>query len=69
MKHALAALRRNKNIILDTCAIFIKEPLLEWVKEAQHQNYNNEEQKRGLQENGIVNINLLFRFAYELAVY
>lgn len=43
MKHALRALRRNKNLIIDTCAIFIKEPLLEWVKEAQHQNYEKEE--------------------------
>jgi DNA-dependent protein kinase catalytic subunit len=46
MKHALYALRRNQNLILDTCEIFIKEPLLEWVKEAQHQNFSNEEKEQ-----------------------
>ena len=51
MKHALYALKRNKSIILDTCTIFIKEPLLEWVKEAQIQNYNKEDdQSEQLQE-------------------
>lgn len=45
MKHALSALRKNQNLLLDTCEIFIKEPLLEWVKEAQTQNYSNEEQE------------------------
>eukprot|EP00345_Euplotes_harpa_P015701 CAMPEP_0168348452 /NCGR_PEP_ID=MMETSP0213-20121227/19752_1 /TAXON_ID=151035 /ORGANISM="Euplotes harpa, Strain FSP1.4" /LENGTH=150 /DNA_ID=CAMNT_0008358051 /DNA_START=106 /DNA_END=558 /DNA_ORIENTATION=- len=38
MKHALYALRRNQNLILDTCDIFIKEPLIEWIKEAQNQS-------------------------------
>ena len=42
MRHALYALRRNQNLILDTCEIFVREPLLEWVKEAQNQNYNED---------------------------
>jgi len=45
MRHALSALRKNQSLILDTCQIFIKEPLLEWVKEAQHHNYTNDEHK------------------------
>ena len=51
MKHALYALRRNQTMILDTCEIFIKEPLLEWIKEAQHQNYNNEEENDPFNKN------------------
>lgn len=35
MIHALNALRKKKNIILDTCDIFVKEPLLDWLKKAQ----------------------------------
>lgn len=34
MVHALNALRRRKSLILDTCEIFVKEPLLDWTKEA-----------------------------------
>lgn len=36
----MGALRKRKSLILDTCEIFVKEPLLDWVKEAkkmQHQ--------------------------------
>jgi len=29
------ALRKRKSLILDTCEIFVKEPLLDWVKEAK----------------------------------
>ena len=35
MVHAMGALRKRKSLILDTCEIFIKEPLLDWVKEAK----------------------------------
>jgi DNA-dependent protein kinase catalytic subunit len=35
MVHALQALRRKKSLILDTCEIFVKEPLLDWVKDAK----------------------------------
>jgi hypothetical protein len=31
MVHALNALRNRKSLILDTCEIFVKEPLLDWV--------------------------------------
>ena len=55
MKHALYALRRNQTMILDTCEIFIKEPLLEWIKEAQHQNYNNEGEKESLNQKEVIN--------------
>lgn len=37
MVHVLNALRKKKNIILDTCDIFVKEPLLDWLKKAQDQ--------------------------------
>jgi len=36
MIHVLKALRKNKNIILDTCDIFVKEPLLDWVANARN---------------------------------
>ena len=35
MVHAMSALRKRKSLILDTCEIFVKEPLLDWVKEAK----------------------------------
>ena len=35
MVHAMGALRKRKSLILDTCEIFVKEPLLDWVKEAK----------------------------------
>jgi DNA-dependent protein kinase catalytic subunit len=35
MVHVLNALRKRKSVILDTCDIFVKEPLLDWVKKAQ----------------------------------
>lgn len=35
MVHVLNAIRKRKNLILDTCDIFVKEPLLDWVKKAQ----------------------------------
>jgi DNA-dependent protein kinase catalytic subunit len=34
MVHVLNAIRKRKNLILDTCDIFVKEPLLDWVKKA-----------------------------------
>jgi phosphatidylinositol kinase/protein kinase (PI-3 family) len=38
MVHALAAMRKRKGLILDTCEIFVKEPLLDWVKDAKQRN-------------------------------
>ena len=39
MVHVMTALRRRGSLILDTCEIFVKEPLLDWVKDAkQRQN-------------------------------
>jgi phosphatidylinositol kinase/protein kinase (PI-3 family) len=35
MIHSLKALREQKDLILDICEIFVKEPLLDWVKEAK----------------------------------
>ena len=35
MVHAMTALRRRGSLILDTCEIFVKEPLLDWVKDAK----------------------------------
>lgn len=35
MVHTLRALRKHKSLILDTCDIFVKEPLLDWTKEAK----------------------------------
>jgi DNA-dependent protein kinase catalytic subunit len=38
MVHVLLALRKKKSLILDSCKIFIKEPLLDWVKDAKQKN-------------------------------
>lgn len=35
MVHALSAIRKKKSLIMDTCEIFVKEPLLDWVKDAK----------------------------------
>jgi phosphatidylinositol kinase/protein kinase (PI-3 family) len=35
MIHSMQALRKQKSLILDTCEIFVKEPLLDWVKDAK----------------------------------
>ena len=37
MVYALRALRRRQNLLLDTCEIFVKEPLLDWAKAAKQQ--------------------------------
>ena len=34
MVHALSTIRKKNNLILDTCEIFVKESLLDWVKDA-----------------------------------
>ena len=46
MVHALSALRKRKSLILDTCEIFVKEPLLDWIKEAK-QKQKTEFSNRG----------------------
>lgn len=38
MVHVLNAIRRKKGLILDTCDIFVKEPLLDWVQDARQRN-------------------------------
>jgi len=38
MVHALSAMRTKKSLILDACEIFVKEPLLDWVKDAKQRN-------------------------------
>jgi len=38
MVHALSAMRKKKSLLLDSCKIFIKEPLLDWVKDAKQSN-------------------------------
>jgi len=35
MVHVMRALRKNKSLILDTCDIFVKEPLLDWMQTAK----------------------------------
>jgi len=35
MVHALRAMRKKKSLILDACEIFVKEPLLDWIKDAR----------------------------------
>ena len=41
MVHAMHALRKRKSLILDTCEIFVKEPLLDWVKDAKLKKPSN----------------------------
>lgn len=48
MVHAMQALRKRKSLILDTCEIFVKEPLLDWVKDAKQKKL--EGGKRGAGE-------------------
>jgi DNA-dependent protein kinase catalytic subunit len=38
MVHAMNAMRKKKSLILDTCEIFVKEPLLDWIKDAKQKN-------------------------------
>jgi len=38
----MGALRKRKSLILDTCEIFVKEPLLDWVKEAKKVQSNQD---------------------------
>lgn len=47
MVHVLNALRKKKNIILDTCDIFVKEPLLDWLKKAQEKKQGWDETVKG----------------------
>lgn len=43
MVHVLNALRKRKSLILDTCEIFVKEPLLDWVKDAKQKSKTEQE--------------------------
>lgn len=45
MIYCLNALRKHKNLILDCCEVFIKEPLLDWVKAAKNKELNLIQQK------------------------
>jgi len=38
MVHALTALRRKKSLLLDTCEVFVKDPLVDWMKDAKLKN-------------------------------
>ena len=38
MVHALSALRKKKSLILDASEIFVREPLLDWLKDAKQAN-------------------------------
>jgi len=38
MVHVLSALRKKKSLILDACEIFVREPLLDWLKDAKQAN-------------------------------
>ncbi|CAG9330104.1 unnamed protein product [Blepharisma stoltei] len=40
MIYVLKSLRKHKNLILDCCEVFIKEPLLDWVKAAKTKEMN-----------------------------
>jgi DNA-dependent protein kinase catalytic subunit len=44
MMHAMTALKKRKSLVLDTCEIFVKEPLLEWAKEAKQQNQGGDDE-------------------------
>jgi DNA-dependent protein kinase catalytic subunit len=44
MVHAMTALRKRKSLILDTCEIFVKEPLLDWVKDAKNKNKQDDQE-------------------------
>jgi len=47
MVYALQALRKRKSLILDTCEIFVKEPLLDWVKDAKQSGKQQQQQDQG----------------------
>lgn len=49
MVHVLQALRKHKNLVFDTCDIFVKEPLLDWVSQARQKVI--EQQGRGNKAN------------------
>lgn len=38
MVHALSAIRKKKSLVLDACEIFVREPLLDWLKDAKQAN-------------------------------
>ncbi|CDW71353.1 dna-dependent protein kinase catalytic subunit [Stylonychia lemnae] len=48
MVHALNALKHRKSLIMDTCEIFVKEPLLDWVKDAKQRQKNGENNDNGM---------------------
>jgi DNA-dependent protein kinase catalytic subunit len=53
MVHVMRALRKNKSLILDTCDIFVKEPLLDWMQTAkrkQQRFYNSKQTAEELEE-------------------
>jgi DNA-dependent protein kinase catalytic subunit len=53
MINAMLALRKRKSLIMDTCEIFVKEPLLDWVKDAKQrqQGGNKASNSNGNDEN------------------
>ena len=53
MVHAMTALRRRGSLILDTCEIFVKEPLLDWVKDAKQRQQTGSSGSNKLAEESI----------------
>ena len=53
MVHALTALRKRKSLILDTCEIFVKEPLLDWVKDAKQKQKGSDNNQ---QDSGVASL-------------
>jgi len=43
MIHTLSALQNNKDILLNTLDVFVKEPLVDWLKNAKKQKFNNDD--------------------------
>lgn len=64
MVHALTALRKRKSLILDTCEIFVKEPLLDWVKDAKARQKSGGSNE--LQNDGSVLDSLISEYEEEL---
>ncbi len=66
MVNAMLALRKRKSLIMDTCEIFVKEPLLDWVKDAKQRQQVNANNKNDESASAVMAGSMMSEYEEEL---
>jgi DNA-dependent protein kinase catalytic subunit len=66
MVNAMLALRKRKSLIMDTCEIFVKEPLLDWVKDAKQRQQQGVQNKNDESASAVMAGSMMSEYEEEL---